>query len=178
MSAANWSLGYFRRNFRSVRSNLKRLLYISLVRSNLEYASSIWQSHPSSLTDSIEAVQNRAARLIQSDYSRFSSVSQIKSDLSLRLLATRRKMFRHCLLHKIYYSPLLHQTLLTPPTYSSSRLEHPKKITRPRCFSTSRSKRSSPWRDCGLKWPSRWHRSQSRTPPHFTKWFNNTATIL
>lgn len=155
VSAANRSLGYLRRNFRSVPSNLKRLLYISLVRSKLEYASSIWHPHLSSLTDSIEAVQNRAARFIQSDYSRFSSVTQIKADLSLPLLATRRKLFRLCLLHKVYYSPLLHQTLLTSPTYLSSRLDHPKKIARPAMFLHSTSKLSSPRRNCGLEWPSR-----------------------
>lgn len=137
VSSANKSLGFLRRNFRSAPSQLKRLLYLALVRSKLEYASSIWHPHHATLTDYIESVQNRAARFIQSDYSSFSSVSLIKSNLSLPLLSTRRKIFRLCLLHKVFYSPCLNQSLLSPPAYLSSRLDHCNKIARPKCFSTA-----------------------------------------
>lgn len=54
--SANRSLGYLRGSFRPAPSNLKRLLYISLVQSKLEYASSIWYPGISTLTDSIEIV--------------------------------------------------------------------------------------------------------------------------
>lgn len=82
-ASANRSLGYIRRNFKSAPTNLKRLLYVTLVCPKLEYASVIWNPSQETLTNSIESVQNRTARFILSDYSRVSSVTIMKSNLNL-----------------------------------------------------------------------------------------------
>lgn len=140
VQSANRSLGYIRRNFRSVPNNLKRLLYVTLVRPKLEYASSIWHPHQSTLTDLIESVQSRAARFIFSDYSRFSSVSLMKAHLDLPLLSSRRRISRLCLLHKVFYTPIFKQSLLNPPSYISARIDHPCKIARPQCFTLAHQK--------------------------------------
>lgn len=78
LSKANWSLGFFKRNFNCAPTILKRLTYVTLVRPILEYASSIWSPHLNCLTSSIEALQNRAARFILSDYSGNTSVTNPK----------------------------------------------------------------------------------------------------
>ena len=137
ISSANRSLGYIRRNFQSAPSNLKRLLYVTLVRPKLEYASAIWHPHQAFLTNAIESVQNRAARFILSDYSRFSSVTAMKSQLTLPDLSVRRRISRLCLLHKIYYSEPLRQSLLSPPSYISARVDHSCKIARPKTTSAA-----------------------------------------
>lgn len=67
VSSANTSLGYIRRNFRSAPTNFKRLLYITLIRPKLEYASAIWRPSQATLTNLIEATQRRAVRFIMSD---------------------------------------------------------------------------------------------------------------
>lgn len=135
ISSANRSLGYIRRNFRSSPENLKRILYTTIVRPKLEYASSIRHPHQKNLTDSIESVQNRAARFIFNDYSRTSSVSSMKSRLNLSPLSSRRRISRLSLLHKVFYTPFLKMSLLNPPTYISSRLDHSCKIARPKSSS-------------------------------------------
>lgn len=44
-------------------------------------------------------------------------------------LASRRVLFRLCLFHKIYhYIPTLRRTLLFPPPYVSTRIDHPNKV--------------------------------------------------
>lgn len=133
--SANRSLGYVRRNFRSAPTNLRRLLYITLIRPKLEYASSIWHPHHVTLTDSIESFQNRAARFIVADYSRFSSVTSIKTNLGLPELSLRRRISRLSLFHKVFYTPSLKQSLLSPPAYTSARLDHSCKVARPQCSS-------------------------------------------
>lgn len=74
-------------------------------------------------------MQNRAARFIASDYSRHSSITAMKSSLSLSYLSTRYKMSQLCLLHKIYEAnPILKESLLRLPFHVLDRVNHRKKI--------------------------------------------------
>jgi ribonuclease P/MRP protein subunit RPP40 len=58
-------LGIINRNFSDVDKSTFLLLYISLVRSNLEYANSVWSPFKHGLIESLEKVQKRATRMIK-----------------------------------------------------------------------------------------------------------------
>lgn len=137
---ANRMLGYLKRNFQSAPSSIKLLFYKSIVRSQLEYASSIWDPHIEILVHQLEMIQNNSARFILSNYQRASSVSTMKLNLGLPLLTTRRKIARLCLFHKIFYHDTLHDFLITPPSYVSSRLDHSHKVGQISCHTTTFSK--------------------------------------
>lgn len=126
---ANRTLGYLRRNFSLAPTDLKLLLYKTLVRPKLEYASSIWDPHTNCLIDSIEAIQNRSARFILSNFFRTASVTSMKANLHLPALSLQRKSSRLCLFHKIFHcNPALSNTLLQRPSYVSYRNDHQFKV--------------------------------------------------
>ena len=65
----------------------------------VEYATVAWSPHTKKGIDCIESVQRRAARFVNNDYSRYSSVSSTLTDLNwpslqLRLPGTFRGVFR------------------------------------------------------------------------------------
>ena len=60
---ANRILGMLRRTFESREPKLWKELYVSLVRSHLEYALQAWNRHLQSELDKIERVQRRATRI-------------------------------------------------------------------------------------------------------------------
>lgn len=99
-SKANQTLGFLRRNIKVKSKPLRTLAYQTLVRPQLEYGSEIWSPHTKLLIDQVEAVQRRAARWIQSDYSKTSSVSEMLNQLNLRRLDLRRIDSRLTLFYK------------------------------------------------------------------------------
>lgn len=126
---ANRMLGYLRRNFASAPSSLKLTLYKTLVRSKLEYACAVWDPHQTSLVTVLEAIQNRSVRFILSNYSRHASVTTMKTSLHLPALSLRRKCYRLCIFHKMFYhNPILKHALFTRPSYISSRSDHVHKV--------------------------------------------------
>lgn len=127
-NSANRLLGYLKRNFSSISSSLKLLLYKTLIRPKLEYAASIWDPHQEFLVTGVEAIQNRSARFILSNYHRTASVSYMKSTLFLPNLSLRRKILRLSLFHKIYFHAHLHNFLLSAPSYISRRVDHRYKV--------------------------------------------------
>ena len=64
ISKANGVLGSIRHTFKYIDQNSFSLLYKSLIRPHLEYASVVWAPHTKFLKDSIEKVQRRATRLV------------------------------------------------------------------------------------------------------------------
>ena len=76
-------LAFVRRNLKYCPEKLRRLSYISLIRSKLEYSSSVWDPHLRKDIHQLEMVQRRAARFIKHDYGYDSSVSQMLKDLDL-----------------------------------------------------------------------------------------------
>ena len=100
-TTANQKLGFLMRNLKGCPKDLKRLSYISMVRSGLEYASTIWDPHQANHKQRLERTQRKAARWISSDYKRHSSVTSMLSQLNLESLEDRRRDARLVLLYKI-----------------------------------------------------------------------------
>ena len=98
---ANSILGFIRRNLKHSNRNFKETAYISLVRSVLDYASTVWNPYLKKDIDNIESIQRRAARFVMNDYSRKSSVTDMMRRLNWRPLAERRREQRLMFFFKI-----------------------------------------------------------------------------
>ena len=81
---ANSCLGLLRRNLRSCPEECRRIVYLALVRSVLEYSAVVWDSHQQRGFDKLEDVQRRAARFIKQYRSRQpGSITKMLKDLNL-----------------------------------------------------------------------------------------------
>ena len=98
---ANQKLGFLKRNLKGSPTDIKKLAYISIVRSSLEYASVIWDPHLAKDINQLEGVQRKAARWIQGDHQRTSSVSNMLKSLQLDTLEERRRACRLAFMYKI-----------------------------------------------------------------------------
>ena len=99
---ASQSLGFIRRNLKHCYESFKETAYISLVRSVLEYSSTVWDPHTNKEIKQIEKIQRNAARFVKRDYSMHSnSVTKMMNDLNWRHLQLRRRDSRLVLLYKI-----------------------------------------------------------------------------
>ena len=95
---ANQTLGCLKRNIMVHNKDLKSTTYTTLVRPQLEYASTVWSPHTATDIIKLEAVQRKSARWATRDYQRTSSV-----DLNWRTLEQRRIDSRLTLKYKITY---------------------------------------------------------------------------
>ena len=66
----------------------------------MEYASTVWSPHTKKNIQILEAVQRRAARFVQNDYSNFSSVTAMMRDLEWPTLEERRWVIKVTMLFK------------------------------------------------------------------------------
>jgi len=73
---ANRTLAMLKINIKLVPSKIKDKSYKSLVRPQLEFASSVWAPWQQFLVNKIENIQHRAARFVVSNYNPFNSVTQ------------------------------------------------------------------------------------------------------
>ena len=105
ITRANQKLGFLRRNLRGCPEELKKLAYISIVRSSMEYASVIWEPYRDVHCNSLEAVQRKSARWIKSNYTRKASVTHMLNSLELDTLQERRRISRLVFLYKILREP-------------------------------------------------------------------------
>ena len=58
-------LGIIKRNFKHTDKDTFVSLYITIVRSHLDYAISVWAPHSKKLIDDLERVQRRATKLVR-----------------------------------------------------------------------------------------------------------------
>ena len=100
---ANVSLGFLTRNLKHCPSHQKETAYIAIVRSVLEYACPIWDSHLRKDVDLFQSVQSRAARFVNSDYRSTSSVTSMLQSLGWKNLEDRWRDVRLALLFKIIH---------------------------------------------------------------------------
>ena len=100
---ANQTLGFLKRNIRVHNKDLKSTAYKTLVRPQLEYASTVWSPHTDLDINKLESIQLRAARWVTCDYQYTSSMSKMLQDLNWRTLDQRRIDSRLVLLYKVTY---------------------------------------------------------------------------
>ena len=58
-------MGLIKRNFQHLDSQIFVQLYNSLVRSNLEYAFTVWNPHKEYLIEELEKVQRKATKIVK-----------------------------------------------------------------------------------------------------------------
>ena len=132
---ANSMLGFLRRNLRSCSEDTKAKAYYSMVRSNLEYCTSIWNPHHKDQTRKLEMVQRRAARYTTNFFRNTSSVSSMLEHLQWESLESRRVKIQLTLFYKVVNN-LVHIPAADylVPSMSRTRASHSKRY---RQFSTS-----------------------------------------
>ena len=101
---ANHILSLLQRNIKLAPKKTKELVYKSLVRSQLEYASTVWSPWQNVLINSIEKIQRRAARYVVNDYNPYSSVTNHLIDLNWEPLEARRIKSRLCMFYKMIHN--------------------------------------------------------------------------
>ena len=97
---AQRNLNLLRRNLHGCSQKTKVNAYKTMVRPNLEYASSAWDPYQEGHIDRLEAVQKKAARFVTGDHRRSTSASGLVSSLEWRTLQERRLIARLTMLFK------------------------------------------------------------------------------
>ena len=90
-----------RSSFFSQKSHIKANAYKTLVRPQIEYASTIWDPFTQENQNKIEMVQRRAARFVCNNYRCKASITTMLDELGWRSLKQRRAEQRLIMLYKI-----------------------------------------------------------------------------
>ena len=87
---ANRTLGFIKRNVKTKNESVKDLAYKTLVRLQVEYASTIWSPYTKQNTQKIEMIQRRAVRWVKNNFSTYDSVFTMLDNLGWHSLENRR----------------------------------------------------------------------------------------
>ena len=100
---ASTKLGFLRRNLGTCPPKFRRMAYISLIRSSLEYGATVWDPYHAGDINKLEKIQRQAARFITRDYKSREEgcVGKMLGELNLPPLQERRKQQRLRTLYKI-----------------------------------------------------------------------------
>ena len=98
---ASRTLGLIRRNLGPCAASVKEKAYQSLVRPQLEYASSVWNPYTKNDKTKVESIQRQAARFTVGDYRRTSSVTAMLDTLHWDTLEHRRLLAQATMFYKI-----------------------------------------------------------------------------
>ena len=98
---AQRSLNMLKRNLKQASSTVRSQAYTTIVRPQLEYASSIWDPYTQTDIQKLDKVQKYAARWTLQDYSTYTSVSTLQKQLKWPPLAQRRLQTRLTVFYKI-----------------------------------------------------------------------------
>ena len=116
---ANRTLGFVKRNIRGATHTAKAQAYISLVRPQVEYCSTIWSRHQQNLVHDLEMVQHRAAPFVKNLYGQQSATAMLR-DLNWETLAQRRLKAQVTMKYKTANGLVCIQpTELIPSNYST-----------------------------------------------------------
>jgi hypothetical protein len=123
---AGSTLGFLRRNLGSCPPKCRRMAYISLLRSKLEYGAVVWDPYLQQDIDRIERIQRQAARFITRDYKSRETgcVTRMLQELSLPPLHERRRQQRLLTFYKVVNGEipaLPPERFLTPSEHGKSR---------------------------------------------------------
>ena len=127
---ANHTLSMLQRNIKLAPIKTKELVYKSLVRPQLEYASTVWSPWQNTLINSVEKIQRRAACYVTNDYSPYSSVTQHLTALNWEPLEARRINFRLCMLYKMIhnYIAIPFNSYIQPSSSNNTRYSNSQKF--------------------------------------------------
>ena len=136
INTANKMLRYIRHTFKYIDEDMFLLLYRSLVRPHLEFASTVWSPHLKYLKDAVERVQRRATKILPTLSEQ--SYTQRLHKLKLETLEYRRQradlleLFRikknlHILDQSCHCSVCPNKEMF-PSSLSTSTRGHPEKI--------------------------------------------------
>ena len=103
MQKANQTLGFLKRNIKVHNQNLKSTAHKTPIRSQLEYASTVWSPHTATDIFKLESVQCRAVWWATRDYRQTSSVTTMLGNLNWRTLDQRRIDSRLAMMYKVTY---------------------------------------------------------------------------
>ncbi|XP_070198630.1 uncharacterized protein [Littorina saxatilis] len=125
---AGSTLGFLRRNLRNCPRECRRLAYITLVRSTLEYGAVVWDPYYKQDVERLERIQRLAARFIMKDYVSKDPgcVTKMLEYLQLPTLQERRQQLRLTMLFKIINGlvpALPPDSFLTPVSVSRRRVK-------------------------------------------------------
>ncbi|XP_072030158.1 uncharacterized protein [Amphiura filiformis] len=94
-------LNFIKHDFYMCSKSVKERLYLTLVRPHLEYGVAAWNPYKNCHQSALEKVQRRAARFVQGDYKRVSSVTEMLCSLGWERLTDRRETHQVTQLYKI-----------------------------------------------------------------------------
>ena len=100
---ANKTLCFVKRNVVTKNKDIKTIAYNSLVHPQFEYASAIWSPYTKENINKIEKVQRKAGKWVSNDYSSYSSVTYMLSNLGWRSLEKRCTDTRLAMFYKVVY---------------------------------------------------------------------------
>ena len=100
---ANQTLGFLKRNIRVHNKDLKSVAYKTLVRPQLEYASTVWYPHTTTDIKKSGSSPKKGCRWAIRDYRCTSSVTAMLKDLNWRPLDQRRIDSRLVMMYKVTY---------------------------------------------------------------------------
>ena len=117
-------LGVLRRNLRSCSEETKANACFSMVRSNLEYCSTVWSPHHKDQVHLIEMVRRQAARYTTNRFRNISSVSSVIDQQQWESLESRRSKIQLTLFFKV-----VHKLIDIPDAFNNrAGATHSKKI--------------------------------------------------
>ena len=120
------TLAFLKRILRINNRQLKTTAYETLVRPQLEYASTVWDPYTQTNIYQLEKVQRRAARYTLNRYNNTSSVTDMLQELNWQTLENRRKLARLTMMYKIRQGLVIldNASDRLRPSIRSSRASH------------------------------------------------------